>query len=152
MPRLSPLVLAAALAALPATLHAQSALERMESMSEAMTEMTYVGLVAQVPALEGNLPSPEWDDEMRAAGQCVLDGVEEVVGRDGVTEMLDNMEAAMADATPEALLSGDFNPAVPEGITDAEMQAISNGCRMVEIMMIRMMESGAMSIMMESSQ
>ncbi|GAA5064737.1 hypothetical protein N0B44_05615 [Roseibacterium beibuensis] len=147
------LILASAVAlALPMAASAQSALERMEAMSETMTEMTYTALVAEIPALQGNLPTAEWDDEMRAAGECILDGVEDEVGEDGVNEMLDNMEAAMASATPEGLMQGTFQPALPDGITDQQMQAISNECGMVEIMMMRMAESGAMSIMMESGQ
>lgn len=147
------LILATAITlALPIAASAQSALERMEAMSETMTEMTYTALVDEIPALDGNLPSAEWDDAMRDAGACVLDGVEEEVGEDGVAEMLDNMETAMATVTPEGLMQGTFQPALPDGITDQQMQTISNECGMVELMMMRMAESGAMAIMMETGQ
>jgi hypothetical protein len=153
-PMTTRLILTSALAAalLPMAAHAQSALERMETMSEAMTEMTYVALIDQIPALSGNLPSAEWDDEMRAAGECILGGVEDEVGSDGVDQMLENMETAMQTATPEGLMNGTFQPALPEGITDQQMQTISNECGMVELMMMRMAESGAMAIMMEGGQ
>lgn len=146
------LPLAAALAVfLPSVALAQSALDRMESMSEAMTEMTYEALIDQIPALRGNLPSADWDDAMREAGSCILDGVEDEVGRAGVNEMLDNMETAMASATPSSLMEGDFRPALPDGLTDQQLQQINNECGMAEIMMMRMAESGAMAIMMQSN-
>ena len=150
MTRLAPLALAAVLLApLPAL--AQSQLDRMEAVSEQANALLNEALVAQYPALEGNLPAPEWDDEVRAAYACVLDGFVAASGEAGVDVMLAQAEAAMAGATAETLMSGAMDGAVqpPPGMSEAEAQALMGSCGVVEIMMARMAESGAMTIMMQ---
>lgn len=143
------LPLAAALI-LPLAAHAQSQLDRLEVLSEQMTEMTYTALIAEIPVLEGNLPSAEWDAPMREAGTCVLDAYRDEVGDAGVDTMLDGLETTVASATPDDILSGNLDMDLPDGLTDAQVQQINTDCGMVEIMMTRMAESGAMQIMMQN--
>jgi hypothetical protein len=151
LPRaLTAAALAAALVApLPAL--AQSQLDRMEVLSEQANALMNEALVAQIPALEGNMPDPAWDDRVRSAYSCMLDGYVDAVGEDGVDDMLDQMEVAMADATPETLMSGEMASGVsqPAGMSDEQAQALMTGCGVMEVMMARMAESGAMGIMMQ---
>lgn len=141
--------LAVGLAALPFAATAETQLERMERISSAMTDLTFQGMIEQMPALEGNLPSVDWDDAMRAASECVLDEIRDLVGDDGIDEMLENMESDMADATPAGMIAGEYQPAPPAGITNAQIQTVSTDCGVVEAMVNRMAASGAMSIMMD---
>jgi hypothetical protein len=140
------------MAPLPAL--AQSQLDRMEVLSEQAAVLMNEALVSQIPALEGNLPSPEWDDRMRTAYACMMDGYVDTVGEDGVDDMLDQMETALDGATVDTLLSGEMGQGIdmPEGMTDAQAQALMGSCGVMEVMMARMAESGAMGIMMQQQQ
>lgn len=152
MPRfLAPLGLAVATVMMPFAAAAETQIERMERISVAMNELTYAGLIQQMPALEGNMPPADWDDGMRAAYVCLLDEIEDEIGSDGVDELLDNMEEAMVGVTASQVLNGEFQPDVPEGLTDAQMQEFTGSCGVVEALMMRMAASGAMAIMMESN-
>jgi hypothetical protein len=136
--------LAAALVALPLAASAQSQLDRFEALSEQMTALTYEGIAEQVPALQGQLPSAEWDRPMRRAGRCALRAYEETVGEAGIDAMLDELEAAIGAAQPADILNGTFSAGVPEGLTNQDVQRINNDCGMVELQMQRLAESGAM--------
>jgi hypothetical protein len=108
-------------------------------------------MIAELPALEGNMPDPAWDDPMRAAYGCMLDGYIEVSGEDAVDAMLDDMEAVMQTATAETIMSGEMGNAVqlPEGLSEAQAQSLLQSCGVMEIIMARMAESGAMQVMMD---
>lgn len=148
---IAPLATALLALAIPGAALAETQLERMERLSVQINEMTYAGLVTQMPQLAGNMPPATWDAAMREAYVCLLDEVEDEIGSDGVDEMLDNMETAMVGVTANDVLSGAFSPAVPEGLTDAQLQSFTNSCGVVEALMMRMAASGAMSIMMEAN-
>jgi hypothetical protein len=141
-------ILAATLA-LPAT--AQSRLDRMEALSERANTLLNEALVAQLPQLAGNLPDPAWDGEMRSAFSCVLDAYVAEAGGAEVDAMLDRMDVAVAQATPETMLDGglDAQVGLPAGLDEAESVQIMNECGVVVLMMQRMTESGAMQIMMD---
>ncbi|MEJ6392514.1 hypothetical protein V8J82_04550 [Gymnodinialimonas sp. 2305UL16-5] len=143
-PRILTPTLAALAICVPMAAVAQSNLDRFEALSEQMTALTYQGLVEQVPALEGQLPSVEWDRPMRRAGRCALRAYERSVGEDGVTAMLNELERAIATASPSDILTGSFEAGVPAGLTANEVQTINNDCGMVELQMQRLAESGAM--------
>jgi hypothetical protein len=130
---------------------AQSQLERMEVLSEQAGALMNEAMIAQVPALEGNMPDPAWDEPMRVAYGCVLDGYVAASGEAAVDRMLDEMEAMMETATAEALMSGEMGEAMqlPEGLTEAQAQGLMQDCGVMEVMMARMAASGAMQIMME---
>ena len=66
-------------------------------------------------------------------------------------ECLGRMEALLENATADSILNGEMaeDAMLPEGIEDSEAQAILAGCGLMELMMARMAESGAMQIMME---
>lgn len=136
--------LVAALITMPVAASAQSQLERFEALSERMTELTYQGLAEQVPALNGQLPSADWDRPMRRAGRCAIRAYERAVGEDGVEAMLVELEGAIGSARPADLLNGTFEAGVPAGLSNQDVQRINNDCGMVELQMQRLAESGAM--------
>ncbi|QXT39372.1 hypothetical protein [Gymnodinialimonas ceratoperidinii] len=135
---------AAALMTLPLAAQAQSQLDRFEALSEQMTALTYEGLAAQYPVLQGLLPSAEWGRPERRAGRCALRDYERAVGEDGVDAMLAEFETAIASARPADLLDGTFSAGVPQGLTAAQVQQINNECGLLELQMQRLAESGAM--------
>jgi len=134
----------AALIVLPAAAQAQSQLERFEALSEEMTALTYQGLAEQYPVLQGILPEAEWGRPERRAGRCAIRRYEAAVGEDGVSAMLDELEAAIGTAAPADILDGTFNPGVPAGLTAAQVQQINTECGLLELQMQRLAESGAM--------
>lgn len=136
--------LVTALMTLPLAASAQSQLERFETLSERMTQLTYQGLAQQVPALNGVLPTADWDRPMRRAGRCAIRAYERAVGDDGVEAMLVELESAIGSAQPADLLNGTFEAGVPEGLSNQDVQRINNDCGMVELQMQRLAESGAM--------
>jgi hypothetical protein len=150
--RTAALLAAAMLVPLPAL--AQSQLDRMEVLSERANALMNEALVMQIPALEGNLPDPEWDERTRTAYACMLDGYVAAVGEDGVDGMLAQMEAALEGATAQQLMNGELDQGIdmPDGMTEAQTQALLGSCGVMEVMMARMAESGAMSVMMQQQQ
>lgn len=136
--------LAVALISLPLTASAQSQLDRFEALSEQMTTLTYQGLAAQYPVLQGILPSADWGRPERRAGRCALRDYERAVGEDGVEAMLVEFETSIATARPSDLLDGTFSAGVPEGLTSARVNQINTECGLTELQMQRLAESGAM--------
>lgn len=136
--------LAAALMTLPFTASAQSQLDRFEALSEQMTTLTYQGLAAQYPVLQGVLPAADWGRPERRAGRCALRDYERAVGEDGVDAMLVEFETAIATARPADLLDGTFSAGVPAGLTATQVQQINTECGLLELQMQRLAESGAM--------
>jgi len=142
----------ALIAPLPAL--AQSQLDRMQVLSEQANSLMNEALVVQIPALDGNLPAPQWDDRTRTAYACMMDGYVAAVGEDAVDQMLDQMEVALDGATAESLMNGEMDQGIdmPDGMTEAQTQALLASCGVMEVMMARMAESGAMTVMMQQQQ
>lgn len=140
---------AACLAPLPAA--AQSQLERMEVLSEQASALMNEAMIAQVPALEGNMPDPAWDEPMRAAYACVLEGYIDASSEAAVDGMLDDMEAMLETATAETLMSGETGESVqlPDGMSEEQAQGLMQSCGVMEVIMARMAASGAMQVMMD---
>lgn len=140
---------AACLAALPAA--AQSQLERMEVLSEQASALMNEAMIAQVPALQGNMPDPAWDEPMRVAYACVLEGYIDASSEAAVDGMLDDMEAMLETATAETLMSGESGQSVqlPEGMSEEQAQGLMQSCGVMEVIMARMAASGTMQVMMD---
>lgn len=143
------LLAAALVAATALPCAAQSTFERLEAVAVAMNEMTFGAMVESTPALEGNMPSPEWSDDLRTAYTCMYDGYVAEVGDAAVADMVSAMETLLETTTPQELLQGGASVENPEGITDEQALEIVGGCGMMEAFMAHMTESGAMQIMME---
>lgn len=151
--RLLPILGLAGLLSLSLTAAADSQLERFEEISERGSEITmelmvrqYASMGADADAIRAAIPDGEWDDEYREAGQCVLDRYQNIIGKSGIDDMLDRMETMFdqvdqESATFESLEAlGDMNTI--EGISTEEQIAITTDCRLIEINMRRMSESG----------
>lgn len=140
------------LAALPAA--AQSQLDRMQAVSEQANALMNEAMILEIPALDGNMPDPAWDEPMRTAYACILDGYVAASSESAVDGMLDTMEALLETATAQSILNGEMSEdaMLPEGVDEAEAQAVLSGCGLMELMMARMAESGAMAVMMQQSQ
>lgn len=130
---------------------AQSQLDRMEVLAERAGTLTNEALALQLPQLAGNLPSPDWDDSLRQAYACVLDAYVDASSVSAVDRMMDDMEAALEGATGESILNGEINETIgmPDGMSPGQAQALLGECGVMNIMMMRMAESGAMEIMMQ---
>lgn len=146
-----PAAIAAACAMLTGPAFAQSALERLEALDERMNAAIFAALEAQLPALSGYLPSFEWDDQMRANGACLIERVDDAAGSAGVTQLLENYEE-----TVELASSGSVNMGIqlsaPDGMSAEAFQAAYGECQMLEWLSARLADSGALAIIMESSQ
>lgn len=142
-------VLAAILviAAVPA--NAQSSFERLEAVAVAMNTMMFDQMVEQTPALEGNMPSPEWSDDLRTAYSCMYDGFVDRTGEPAVAEMVTQMEAQLATITPEEVMTGGGDIENPEGLSDDQAAEIVASCGMMEAFMTHMSSSGALQILMQ---
>jgi hypothetical protein len=140
------------LAPLPAA--AQSQLDRMEAVSERANALMNEAMIAEIPALEGNMPDPAWDEPMRNAYVCILDGYVSASSETAVDAMLDRMEAMMETATVDSILNGEMaeDAVLPEGVDETEARAVMMDCGLMELMMARMAESRAMGVMMQQSQ
>ena len=139
----------AALALLPMTVSAQSTLDRLEAVAVTMNGMMNEAMIADIPALEGHLPDPEWDEPMRTAYTCMHDAYVERVGEAPVAEMVSSMEEMLETIEPAELLQGGGAVENPEGISDEEALEIVDGCNLMSVFMQRMAASGAMEILMQ---
>lgn len=134
---------------LPLTASAQSTFDRFETVAVAMNALMNEALIAEIPALEGNLPDPEWDDSMRTAYTCMYNGYVARVGEAPVAEMVTGMEDMLASLSPVEMLQGGGAVENPDGISDADALEIVGGCNLMDVFEARMTESGAMEIMMQ---
>jgi len=143
-----PIVLAL-LSAVSLPAKADTQLDRFEALSEQVTTVMNEAMILEVPALEGNLPTADWDDEMRGAFTCVLEDYRAAVGDDAINTMLDEMEATLPDMTAEAMMSGEMNERfdLPDGLTEARAAEIVRNCGVMTLYMTRMMDSGAAEIL-----
>lgn len=143
------LTAAACLMALPAI--AQTQLERMEVVSEEANRLTNAHMISELPALEGHMPDPNWDDDVRDAYACVLDGYRADAGDAAIDAMLDRIEATMAELGPEGLMESGLDERIPlpEGVTGERSVALLNTCGVMAIYMARLQASGALTILAE---
>lgn len=133
--------------ALPAS--AQSTFERLEALTVTMNGMMFDAMIAQTPALEGNMPSVEWSDDLRAAYVCMYDGFEAQVGAPAMAAMVTEMEQQLETLTPEQVLNGGADVENPAGLSDAQAAEIVADCGMMDAFMTHMSSSGALQILMQ---
>ncbi|OAN84988.1 hypothetical protein A8B78_05650 [Jannaschia sp. EhC01] len=133
--------------ALPAA--AQSTFERLEAVAVTINGMMFDTMVAQTPALEGNMPSAEWSDGLRAAYTCMYDGFVAEVGEPAMEAMVASMEAQLDTITPEEVMNGGADIDNPEGLSDAQAAEIVADCGMMEAFMTHMSSTGALQILMQ---
>lgn len=135
------------LSLLPLPVHAQSLLERMETVTTQTTALLNQGLVLQIPELEGRLPEADWDAPLRDGYSCVLDAMVAEAGEDAVETYLSTLEDRLATATPADAANGLSAEAdLPAGLTEERMDAISSECGIPALILERMEASGALEI------
>ncbi len=158
-------MLIAALAASPMPGMAQDQLDRLEAVSEVMNAALVEMMAAEMAAngadpapLRATMPDMAWDDEMRAAGSCMLGRYEEILGSDGVEEMIVVTEEMSETATEIVAAGGRMEDmptaaaVLPEGLTPAASTRIMQECGMQDLQLKRMEESGFMAAMMNAAQ
>lgn len=143
------LFLCAVFAALPTFAAADSRLDRFEELSEQTSkEMPKIFIRAieekggDTSALQDALPEAEWDDAHREAGACMLVKYDDLIGKDGVDDMMTRMEEIIPQLETATLDTiGTFN-ATPDSITTEQSAAIMQECSMMELVLKRMKDSG----------
>ncbi|MEM0912573.1 MAG: hypothetical protein AAGJ37_16485 [Pseudomonadota bacterium] len=139
--------------------YADSQLERMEVLSEELSQLMYDAMIDEVAAegvdvsnLKKLVPDVGWDGPMRDAAKCVLGKYEDKIGSKGIDEMLDKLEGIL----PELRKGGGMQaleamPDIqPKGISDEEAIALNQECGMVDQMQKNMMADGFMTELMKA--
>lgn len=152
------LLLTAVLTTLPYAALAETQLERLERISEAMTEMMFDAMVDMVEKEGGNpeplraaIPDVAWNDAYREAGDCLLDRLIAASSESAIDDMLSEMDAAlpqMAEMDAEAI--GEDMDFMPDGISDDYMIDANSECGLVDLSLQRMQDSGFTEAMMQS--
>ncbi len=152
------LFIAILFATCPAAAIAETQLERLEVISERMTDAMFDAMIRMVERDGGNatpmreaIPDTTWDASYRDAGACLLDRFTAASSVTAVDKMLDDMEAfvpQMADMDLDSM--GDDATFLPEGISEDFSVSVNQECGLTGIMMDRMDESGFMAAMMQS--
>lgn len=121
---------------------ADDLLDRLEVATEQIGENQGKFYVSRVPELAEKLPEWEWDDEIRSANKCVLDGIEEEKGREIAEAYVTGLEIdAKIPITSMAQLSDQNN--IPPVLRDGQtLIALSQKCNIMEISAARLKESG----------
>ena len=106
--------------------------------------------------LEAAMPDMSWNDEMRAAGGCLLERYNELSDRESVDQMLTQIEA-LADTIDDMRGLPTWSRwtkmgSLPDGISDDQAVEIMQTCGMMELQLRRMAESGFSDAMMAASQ
>lgn len=115
------------------------ALARMEAGTVAMTNNLLDFYESRAPELAEVRPDMTWDDDFRAAGQCVLDGIAAHSGEEGVADYL----AALEDfATVEITSFTDMTVKMPDTLADPKTLELSSSCGMIALGTNRMEASG----------
>jgi len=153
--RFLPTLALACLLSVPLSAQADSQFERFEEISERGSEVTmelmvrqYASMGADAEAIRAAVPASEWDDEYREAARCQLDRYEASIGKSGIDEMLDRLEAMFEQLDNDSSTFDDMQAlgekSAIEGVSDQEQIAIMKDCGLMEINMRRMSESGFM--------
>jgi hypothetical protein len=157
------LYLATAIALLPATAFAETQIERLERLSEEMNGVVPIMMANEIEAQGGDGAAlravanemPDWNDAMRAAGECMIDRYTAASSSADIDMMLDNMEALLGDM--ESMQMTEFaesdmsNDMLPPGVTLEQSATITQDCGMMDLQMEAMQNSGFMEAMMAAS-
>lgn len=140
------------LASLPQIGFANDLLDRLENATEKMGAKQGAFYISRVPELKGTMPAWEWDDEIRQASQCVLDGIEDAKGKKIAEAYVAGLEK---DAEMEITSMTQFSeqssiPAELQG-DDQTIMNLMDSCKTIEISTIRLKQSGFWDAMQDPS-
>ncbi|MEL6959434.1 MAG: hypothetical protein AAGL89_10830 [Pseudomonadota bacterium] len=144
--------------ALTTAAHAETQLEQLERLSETSTDVMLGAMVdmavsegADRASLEAALVPFEWNDAMREAGGCMLDGYTNEIGSDGVETMLGAMEDFLTEVQGSDMDLEEMAEAgmdiMPEGMTEDRSMEITQECGMTDLQLEWMAETGFMDAM-----
>jgi hypothetical protein len=129
---------------------ADDLLARLEIATEQLGENQGKFYVSRVPELADKLPDWEWDDEIRTASKCVLDGIEKEKGRAVAEAYVAGLELdAKRELTTMSQLSDQSN--IPEQLRNGDQTILNlmQNCRTMEISAERLKASGFWDAMMD---
>ena len=145
-------LLAGTLASLSLGAYADDLLDRLEAASEKIGANQGEFYLTRVPELADKMPDWEWDDEIRTASKCVLDGIEEAKGRNIAEAYVSGLEKdAEREITSITQLSDQSS--IPEELTgdDTTIINLMQTCRTLDISAERLKASGFWDAMMDPS-
>ena len=137
---------------IPQLVAADDLLDRLENATETMGAKQGAFYLSRVPELEGKMPEWEWDDEIRQASKCVLDGIEKAKGR-GIAEAYVAGLEKDAKMEIQSMAQLSEQSSIPKEL-QAEDQTILNlmqSCKTIEISTIRLKQSGFWDAMQDPS-
>jgi len=156
--------LAAALTLLPTIALADTRLERFEDVAQRMNGLMADMMIAEIEAAggdgtairEASVAFPPWDDEMRAAAGCAIDGYIDASSANAVDDMIVRMDALIDNAgsmsMDEFSQMASSGETLPEGLTMDESFEINSRCGMTDLQIEAMQESGLMEAMMTAGR
>lgn len=127
-----------------------SLLERLEIAAEQISQNQYDFYLSRAPELEGKLPSVEWDEEIRAASKCILDGIQLAKGEKIAEAYVAAMEKD-AKLTIRSLDQMANETSIPDELkgNDTTIETLAEQCNTMEITAARLKESGFWDAMMQ---
>lgn len=122
---------------------ADELLDRLEIATERLGALQGAFYARRVPALRDKMPSWDWDEEIRDASKCVLDGIEKSKGRRIAEAYVSGIEkTSQKEITTFSQLS-DSSSIPPELLgNDQTIIRLMQQCRTMEISAERLKESG----------
>ncbi len=157
------IALTTALLLIPATAFAETQLERFENLSESMNQMMVEMMAFEIESLGGDATAlrdvkstmPEWDDDMRTAGECILDQYRDATDNAEVDALLDRLDAALPVmqqmGMTEFAESEMAETMLPVGMTIEDSARINQECGMMELQLRDMQATGFTEAMMAAS-
>lgn len=125
---------------------AETRLERMERLTEALQERLYSGLPGGLPDTV-DLDKIAWTDAMRDANACVLSEYAARTSDRDIDAMLDRMEALAHEPVGEFRKMSDEMEAAEIGLPPDEAIQIDKDCGVIDLETTRMREAGIMGAM-----
>jgi len=137
---------------LSSSVFAASLLERLELATEEIGKNQGQFYVSRVPELADKMPSWDWDDEIRTASKCMLDGISSEKGAEVAEAYVAGLELEAAkEITSFTSLSSDENiPAELKG-NDSTIADLQQRCGTIDISINRLKESGLWDALIEPS-
>ncbi|MBJ3762373.1 hypothetical protein ILP92_06410 [Maribius pontilimi] len=137
-----------ALSAAPAL--AETQLERMERITETLQARMFADMVqgSDIDVAQ----AVAWDDAMRDAAQCLLDGYRAEAEPDAIDASFDAMEELLAQTDLGADEFETRMAALPQPVPQDRAIALSGECGLMALQMQRMRETGLMDAMIHSGQ
>jgi len=129
---------------------ADNLLERLEVATEKIGANQGAFYASRVPELKDKMPDWNWDDEIRAASKCVLDGIEVAKGRD-VTEAYVAALEKDSEMKITSFTQLSDQSSIPKELLGEDQTIITlmQSCKTIEISAARLKASGFLDEMLK---